>query len=123
VLEKTNSKTIVKFVHESLEQLWPAGIKYEKVLLLVSDNATYMKKAGKELAIIFYNMIHVIYLIHGLHRVAEEVRYTYKKANWIISETKKIFHKAPHKIELFKKNATDCSFATFPNYNSLGYLD
>lgn len=103
VLEKTNNRTIVKFVLKSLEQLWPAGIKYEKVLLFVSDGAAYMKKAGEKLCATFHKMIHVTCVAHGLHRVAEEVRCIYKKTNWIISETKKIFRKAPYRIKLFKK--------------------
>lgn len=76
MLEKTNNKTIVKFVREFLKQLWLTRIKYEKVLLFVSGSAVYMKKAGKELCAIFHKMTQVTCLC-GLHRVAEEVKYTY----------------------------------------------
>jgi len=46
VLEKTNNKTIPKFVNDCLRELWQEGGNDEKVLLMLSDSATYMVKAA-----------------------------------------------------------------------------
>ena len=47
VLEKVNHQSICKLFHQSMFLLWPEGIKHDNVLLLVSDAAPYMVKAGK----------------------------------------------------------------------------
>ncbi|VVC46079.1 Hypothetical protein CINCED_3A012034 [Cinara cedri] len=39
VLEKVNHSTISKFFDRSLQSIWPNGIKYDLVLLLLSDAA------------------------------------------------------------------------------------
>lgn len=51
----------------------------KSIIIFVSDGAVYMKKAGKELYTMFHKMIHITCLAHGLHRIAEEVRCTYKE--------------------------------------------
>lgn len=47
VLEKVKHSTIVKIFNNSLFLLCSGGIKYDNVLLFVSDAAPYMVKAGK----------------------------------------------------------------------------
>lgn len=117
VLEKTNNSTVARFVHDSLSKypiinlfvntyyaaysnckiftvyttdfLWPDGSKCEKLLLLVTDAAPYMVKAGKNLQVFYPRMLHLTCLAHALHRVAEEVRSAYPTVNAIISATKK----------------------------------
>ncbi|XP_018497142.1 uncharacterized protein LOC108865017 [Galendromus occidentalis] len=43
-LGKSNSSTIAQHMLNSLAILWPDGIRHDKVLLLVTDGAAYMKK-------------------------------------------------------------------------------
>jgi hypothetical protein len=108
-LEKTNHKTIVNFVDDSLSKsvkfnlfffyfkcpvslgiLYAEGVKKDKVLLFLSDAAPYMKKAGEVLQIFYQNMIHVTCLAHGLHRICETIREEFPAVNKLISSTKKV---------------------------------
>ncbi|KAK4886989.1 hypothetical protein RN001_003260 [Aquatica leii] len=50
-------------------------------------------------------MIHVTCLAHGLQRVAETVRFTYANVNTMISSVKKVFLKAPSRLQLFREIA------------------
>lgn len=106
-LEKTNSVTIAQFIESTLQLLWPDCIKYDNVLLLVTDAASYMKKTASSLKILYPNMIHLTCLAHGLHRIAEEVRAQFPDLDKLISNGKKIFLKCPTRCEKFKANASD----------------
>lgn len=101
-LKATNHATIARFVNSGLRILLPNGNE-EKVLLLVTDAAWYMVKAGKKLKLFYENMIHITCLVHGLHRIAEEVRLNFPLVNKVISSVKKIFSKAPLCIETYRK--------------------
>jgi len=81
VLEHTNHFTIAKLFNDSLTLLWPSGIKFENVLLLVSDAAAYMVKAANGLSVLFPKMIHITCVAHGLHRVAEKIRVLYPEVD------------------------------------------
>ena len=52
-------------------------------------------------------MLHVTCLAHGLNRVAEEVRNQFPLVNGLISNGKKVFVKAPHRIREFKHRYPD----------------
>ena len=106
-LERTNSITIAQFITSSLSLLWPISIKYDKILLLVTDGAAYMKKTASSLKILYPNMLHITCLAHGLHRVAEEVRGQFQDVDKLISNVKKIFLKAPTRCDLFRDKAPD----------------
>lgn len=101
-LEKTNHSTIARFVNDGLRILWPNGGNDEKVLLLLSDAAPYMIKAGKTLNVFFPNMIHVTCLAHMLQRIAEKVRELFPNVNTLVNNLKKVFLKAPHRVEVYK---------------------
>lgn len=47
VLEKTNHSTVSRFVNDGLKLLWLFGGNDEKVLLMLSDAASYMVKTGQ----------------------------------------------------------------------------
>lgn len=104
-LEKTNHSTIAQLFISSLNILWPEGIHHERVLLFTSDAASYMKKAATGLKIIFPKMLHLTCLAHALHRVAEEIRSGFSDVDRLISNGKKVFLKAPSRIEIFKRIA------------------
>jgi len=105
VLEKANHSTISKLFARSLFILWPEGILHDNVLLFVSDAAPYMVKSGKSLQVLYSKMVHITCLAHGLHRVAEQIRINFPEINSLISNIKKVFLKAPYRINLFKNFA------------------
>ncbi|KAL4113266.1 hypothetical protein QTP88_016925 [Uroleucon formosanum] len=106
-LEKSNHSTIFKLFDQSLNLLWPQGVKYNEVLLFVTDAAPYMIKAGKAIQNVYTKIIHVTCLAHGLHRVAEEIRNQYKNVDQLVSNVKKTFLKAPSRIQTLKSVASD----------------
>jgi hypothetical protein len=103
VLPKANSETISELFKSALSLLWPSGIQYDRVLLYLSDAAAYMVKSGKMLAAHFPRVIHVTCIVHGLHRVAEEVRGQFRDVDALISNVKKIFLKCNSRVQLFKE--------------------
>jgi len=106
-LEKSNHSTIFKLFDQSMNLLWPQGVKYNEVLLFVTDAAPYMIKAGKAIQNLYTKIIHVTCLAHGLHRVAEEIRNQYKNVDQLVSNVKKTFLKAPSRIQTLKSVASD----------------
>ncbi|CAH0563174.1 unnamed protein product [Brassicogethes aeneus] len=94
--------------------VWPTGINYEKVLLLVSDAAPYMVKAGAGFKLMYSKMIHLTCLVHGVHRVAETIRSLYPTVNTIISNVKNVFVKAPSRVAHFKKMEPDLQLPPQP---------
>ncbi|KAE9543713.1 hypothetical protein AGLY_002109 [Aphis glycines] len=105
VLEKANHSTIAKLFDKSLLILWPTGIKHDMVLLFLSDAAPYMVKAGQSLSSLYSKMIHVTCLAHDLNRVSEEIRGQFSEVDQFISNAKKIFLKAPSRVDTFKTMA------------------
>ncbi|XP_044012209.1 uncharacterized protein LOC122855112 [Aphidius gifuensis] len=104
-LDAGNGETIRNFVIESLNILWPDGIHYNRVLIYCTDAAPYMMRSGRLLAPDFPKMLHVRCLCHSLSLVAEWVRDEFDNANEVISETKKVFIKAPTRVRLFQQMA------------------
>lgn len=102
VLEKTNHSTVARFVNDGLKVLWPESVPAEKVLVMCSDAAAYMLKAAVALKVFYPNLIHMSCLAHGLHRVAEEVRGSFPKVNVLVSSTKKVFVKAPIRVQCYR---------------------
>ncbi len=104
-VEQANSGAIVSFVHDALHIIWPDRIHYDRLLIYHTDAARYMKLSGRLLVTDFPKMINVTCLAHLWHRLAEEIRNTYPEANDIISETKKVFRKAPNRVREFREQA------------------
>jgi hypothetical protein len=102
VIDKCNNKTIAKVFNDAMSILWPGGIKYENVLMFLSDAAPYMLKAGEALRVIYPKMIHFTCAAHALHRCAEVIRANYPKVDLLISSIRKMFLKAPSRIKLLK---------------------
>ncbi|XP_018496447.1 uncharacterized protein LOC100899436 [Galendromus occidentalis] len=105
-LGKTNSSRIVaQHMLNSLAILGPDGIRHDKVLLLVTDGAAYMKKAGSALKIIFPRMLHITCVAHAIHRVAEEVRLLFPDVDKVVANGKKVFRKSAARVSLFREIA------------------
>jgi hypothetical protein len=102
--------------------LWPNGIQYERVLLFVTDAASYMMKAGTAFKVIFPNMTHLPCLAHGLHRVAETIRANFPLVDKLVPSVKKVLVKAPYRQEAFKVVALNVSTFARTNFNALGHV-
>ncbi len=98
VLPKANSAIISELFKSARSLLWPSGIQYDRVLLYLSDAAAYMVKSAKMLKAHFPRLIHVTCIVHGLHRVAEEVRGQFSDVDALISNVKKIFLKCNSRV-------------------------
>jgi hypothetical protein len=113
-LEKTNNETITRFINDSLKLLWTDVGMEQRVLLLLTDAASYMVKAGKSLKIFYTNMIHVTCTAHACNRLAEKVRELFPKVNTLINNGKKIFLKVPSRISIFKEEMNDIPLPPVP---------
>ena len=100
-VKKANHTTVVQCVNKALAILWPNGILFDRVLVLITDAAPYMKKVGEVLMLTFENMTHITCVNHGLHNLCEYLMVCYKDVNRLISCAKKVFLKAPNRVELF----------------------
>jgi len=87
--------------------IWPQGVNYNNVLLLVSDAASHMVKAGSIIRVLYPKMIHITYLAHALHRVTEQIRRDFPLVDKIISSVKKVFLKSPARIQIFNDEAPE----------------
>jgi hypothetical protein len=94
--------------------IWSNGIQHDKVLLFLSDATPYLVKAGEAIKLFYPKIIHVTYLAHGFHRIAEIVRTGYPKVDKLIANVKKIFRKAPSRIQYFKSIASSLSLPPEP---------
>lgn len=112
-LDKSNSDTVAQFVNNTLRSLWPNGNE-DKMLLLLSDAGAYMIKAAKSLKVFYTNMKHVTCLAHGPHRVCEEIRKLFPNVNKLISSVKKIYVKAPTRIDIYKRLYPDLPLPPAP---------
>ena len=99
VLGRVNNSSIAVVFDNAMNMLWPPDkAERENVLLFVSDAAPYMIKAAKALQVLYPKMIHVTFLAHALHRVAEDVRGSYPEVDKLIANGKKIFIKSPLRV-------------------------
>jgi len=103
-LEKTNHSTIQQSFIDSCNMLWPIHCEYDKVKLVVTDQATYMIKAFNNLKNIFLNLNHITCIVHALNRVCESIREKYFEVNQFILNMKKILKKSPYKQNLFRES-------------------
>lgn len=101
-LKKADSSTMARFINDSLRMLWP---NFDSSLLkvFVSDAAPYMVKCGKDLKVFYPDMNHITCIAHGVHRVAETVRYMFDDINDVISNVKQVFLKAPSRLEIWEE--------------------
>jgi hypothetical protein len=109
VLDKVSHTTIAILFDSAMKMLWKDEVKRDRILLFVTDAAPYMLKAAKGLKMLYPRMVHLTCLVHGLHRVAEEIRGNYPDVDSLISSVKKIFLKASLRVEKFKQEAPSLS--------------
>lgn len=115
VLDKTNHVTITRFINEAFMHFFvPDIVPTEKIILMLSDAAPYMVKAGQQLKVLYENLIHVTCLAHGINRVAEAIRSEFPIVNTLISSIKKVFVKAPLRIQMYREKLPNISLPPEP---------
>jgi hypothetical protein len=112
-LNKTNSETINQELINCLTKLYSGEIKYNKIKLLLSDQAPYALKTGKLLKGLIPELKHVTCLCHLLHRLCEKIRMMCPKTNYIISEIKRLFIKNKSNRLIFSLKS-NIKFPKFP---------
>ena len=90
------------------------GIRHNDVLLFVTDAAPYMIKAANLLKALYSKMVHVTCLVHAHHRVVKKICGKFNNADGLVSNVKKVFLKAPARIELFQREAADTQLPPSP---------
>jgi hypothetical protein len=73
-----------------------------------------MIKAREAIKLFYPKIIHVMCLTHAIHRIAETVRAGYPKVDKLIANVKKVFRKAPSRIQYFKSIAPSLSLPPEP---------
>jgi len=100
----TKSQQISQSVIKSLSLLWPNNIKYDKLWLILTDQARNMLscfKSMKELGL-FPNLHHITCLAHALHRVCELIRSENHEIDKLVSSFKLFLVKSPKRIKAFR---------------------
>ncbi|XP_018496379.1 uncharacterized protein LOC108864709 [Galendromus occidentalis] len=90
IAERTNHISVAEAFTDSLNLLWPDGVHHGRILLFVTDGASYMKSAAQCLRVLFPKMIHVTCVVHGLHRLCEEIRVLFPQVDNLIAHMKKV---------------------------------
>ena len=93
-----NSSNICTIVDDCLKEM---GITHEMFLLLLSDAAKYMLKAGNILKIMYQRLLHVSCTAHLLHNCAVHIRAHFKATDNLISSIKAATIKNKHRCSLF----------------------
>ena len=88
-VSSANADNMIKSIEKSLEKFWPLEQISEKILLLVTDRANYMKNAGEKLKVRFPKLIHLTCLAHGLHDISETIRLNFPLVNKFVLNAKK----------------------------------
>lgn len=102
-LEAVNGGTVMQSFNDACCFLWPDGIKYDHVWLVLTDQASYMLSAFRMIKLMFPNLNHITCIAHALHRVCESVRSKYATANRFVSEMKKVLLKSPFRTQLYRE--------------------
>src|SRR5690606_31039333 len=103
----TNHSAIMQCFNDACLFLWNGTIKYNRVWLVCTDQASYMLKAFKSLKDIYTELNHVTCLAHSLHRVCETVREEMTLANEFIAAMKKNICKSLSRIRLHRETCKD----------------
>lgn len=108
-LQKVNGRSVYEFVIDCLRDLWADQFhdKLHNVLMLSSDSVAYMLLAGKMLKKTLPNMKHFTCMAHALHRLTETIRSNYTDVDILINNVKKVFLKAPNRVNVLKEMFPD----------------
>lgn len=106
-LNSTNYEKINRFINENLRKFFENILFGNRILLFITDAATYMVKAAKGLKLFYKNLHHVTCVVYGLNRLAEKVRELCPRIKELVSCGKKMFLKAPNRVEIYRRFMLD----------------
>jgi hypothetical protein len=66
-----------------------------------------MLKCGRHLKVFYPKIVHITCLAHMLNLVAETIRRSYEDVDGLIANVKKIFVKAPLRVEVYKERVKE----------------
>lgn len=103
-LEATNNSTVSQGIMNACIVLWGSSVHYERVRLIVSDQAKYMLLAIKNLKVtgLFPNLSHVSCLAHALQRVCCEIRQNNDEVDQFVGALKETLSKSAQRQQMYK---------------------
>ena len=114
ISENVNNINATQTVVEALKILWPDEVLYSNVRLLLTDQASYMIRAGNNLRQgLFSNLLHITCLCHALSRVCEDVRNSYPKIDNFVANLKNVVSRSSRWVALLEE-LTGHKLAKFP---------
>ncbi|KAI1305878.1 hypothetical protein HDE_01070 [Halotydeus destructor] len=105
ILAAANKETIIQTILEACKILWPTSQKYDKLELIVSDGAAYMRKAIRGLKannLMFPNLKHITCILHGIILVVKDIEAQFPLVNQLLVDVKKYFTNASSRVKHFK---------------------
>ena len=111
---KFNHQKICGVIDDAIKMIWHDNFDKEKLLLFITDGASYMKTAGKCLKAFYPKVIHVTCMAHLVNRLAAFIRMEDVLTDKFIAKNKKIFTKSRSRIEKFKEFAPEISLPLKP---------
>lgn len=92
ILDEVNTGSICQTINETCSFLWRGNIQYARLLLVVSDQVSYMISAIKSLkkTKMYPNLHHITCIVHALYRVSEMIRSDYGEVNNLVTALKKV---------------------------------
>lgn len=112
----TNADTIQLVVIECCKKLWPNDATYPRLVLILSDQASYMLKAGRELKdmkLIFPKLNHITCIVHAISLVCQSISKQYFLVNKFFANQKAWFKNSNKRKSEFKRK-TKLSLIPFP---------
>lgn len=80
---------VAQILVNSCNRLWPDEIHYERVYFIISDAASYMKKAFTDhWKTLFPNSIHITCLAHTIHNLCDTIRTHYDLVKTFVAKVK-----------------------------------
>lgn len=102
ILEATDSLTVTHAIIETITSLYPDGVRYDKVRLILSDQAPYVTCAGKKLKEFYPNLIRVTCVVHAFQIVCLKLKELNRVANSFQSSFQSLFDRASHRMAEYK---------------------
>jgi hypothetical protein len=101
--EKRNNSTVQQAFINCCQLLWPVKVEYEKVLLLVTDQASYMVLAAKNLKTFSPSLNHITCIAHALNRVCSAIQENLNKVNRFVLSMKKVMLNSKSKQSSYRE--------------------
>lgn len=94
-----NSEFVVTLIKETLLEY---AVKDKNFILLISDSASYMVKAGKMLKLKYKDLFHITCFAHLLHNCAAKVQLSYNAVNDLISSMRMCLLRSAERLSKFE---------------------